>query len=46
VDLAKQLGERSIVDGGDRGAQDDGAEDVGAIDHSVRENRDVGEDFD
>jgi hypothetical protein len=34
VDVAEQLGERPIVNGGDRGAQDDRAEDVGAVDRT------------
>jgi hypothetical protein len=46
VDVAKRSGERAIVDGGDRGAQDDRAKHVGAVDHRVREDREAREDFD
>ena len=45
VDVAEQLGERAIVDRGDGGAQDDRAEDVGAVDDAVGEDREAGEDF-
>ena len=44
VDVAEQLGEGAIVDCGDGGAQDDRAEDVGAVDDGVGEDRVAGED--
>ena len=46
MDVAGQLGEGAIIDCGDGGAQDDRAEDVGAVGDGVGEDREAGEDFD
>src|SRR5689334_22771633 len=39
-------GKRAIVDGGDRGPQDDRAKDIGPVDHNVREAREAREELD
>src|SRR3954454_6946522 len=46
VDVAEQLGEHAVVDGGDGGAQDDLAEDVGALYEALAKDCEAGEGFD
>jgi hypothetical protein len=46
VDVAHRLGQGAIIDRRDGRTQDERAEDVGAVDKRVGEDRDAGEDFD